>query len=36
MYNCGVRFGEVIGWPVRTLVLSPEISNESEASLEDA
>lgn len=36
MYNCGVRFGEVIGWPVRALVLSPEISNESEASLEDA
>jgi hypothetical protein len=36
MYNCGVRFGEVLGWPVRTLVLSPEITNESEASLEDA
>lgn len=37
MYQCGVRFGEVLGgWPVRTLVLSPEISNESETSLEDA
>jgi hypothetical protein len=36
MYNCGVRFGEVVGWPVRTLILSPEITNEAEASLEDA
>jgi hypothetical protein len=37
MYNCGVRFGELTGWPVRTLVLSPDISGESEgASLEDA
>lgn len=36
MFSCGVRFGEVVGWPVRTLVLSPEITNESEASLEDA
>lgn len=37
MYQCGVRFGEVLGgWPVRTLVLSPDISNESETSLEDA
>lgn len=37
MYNCGVRFGEVMGdWPVKTLILSPEITNESEASLEDA
>lgn len=36
MYSCGVRFGEVLGWPVRTLILSPEITNESEASLEDA
>lgn len=36
MYNCGVRFGEVVGWPVKTLVFSPEITNESEATLEDA
>lgn len=36
MYSCGVRFGEVLGWPVRALVLSPEITSESEASLEDA
>lgn len=37
MYQCGVRFGEVLGgWPVRTLVLSPDISPDSETSLEDA
>ena len=37
MYSCGVRLGELIGWPVRALVLSPDISGESEgASLEDA
>ena len=37
MYSCGVRFGELIGWPVRALVLSPDISGENEgASLEDA
>ena len=37
MYNCAVRFGEIPGWPVKTLILSPDIdeSNE-EASLEDA
>ena len=36
MYSCGVRFGEVLGWPVRTLILSPDVNSESEASLEDA
>ena len=36
MYNCGIRFGEVKGWPARTLILSPDITNESETSLEDA
>jgi hypothetical protein len=37
MYQCGVRFGEVLGgWPVRTLVLSPDISPDAETSLEDA
>lgn len=36
MYNCGVRFGELKGWPIYTLVLSPDIKNEEEASLEDA
>ena len=37
MYQCGVRFGEVQGgWPVRTIVLSPDISAESDTSLEDA
>jgi len=37
MYQCGVRFGEVLGgWPVRTLVLSPDIQPDAETSLEDA
>jgi hypothetical protein len=37
MYQCGVRFGEVLGgWPLHTLVLSPDISNEADTSLEDA
>lgn len=37
MYQCGVRFGEVLGnWPIRTIVLSPDISAESDTSLEDA
>ena len=36
MYNCGVRFGEVVGWPLYTLVLSPDITSTSETSLEDA
>jgi hypothetical protein len=37
MYQCGVRFGEVLGnWPVRTLLLSPDTSGDGEVSLEDA
>ena len=36
MYNCGIRFGELIGWPIKTLLLAPEVSQEEEASLEDA
>lgn len=40
MFQCGVRFGEVLGgWPVRTLVLSPDIQQAGETegtSLEDA
>jgi len=37
MYSCGVRFGEVTGWPVSTLVLSPDITQDNgEVSLEDA
>ena len=37
MYQCGVRFGEVLGgWPVKAIVLSPDISPEAETSLEDA
>lgn len=35
MYNCGVRFGEVLNWPVRALLISPDITDE-ETSLEDA
>ena len=35
MYNIGVRFGEVQGWPVQALIISPDIGDE-EASLEDA
>jgi hypothetical protein len=35
MYNCGVRFGETVGWPVRTLLISPNIESD-ETSLEDA
>lgn len=36
MYQCGVRLGEVLGgWPVRTLVLSPDVAGD-ETSLEDA
>lgn len=31
MYQCGVRFGEVLGgWPVRTLVISPAESGNVE------
>lgn len=36
MYNCGIRFGELKHWPIYTLVLSPDIKNEEETSLEDA
>lgn len=36
MYNCGVRFGEVVNWPLSSLVLSPDIQQDSEISLEDA
>lgn len=36
MYQCGVRFGEVLGgWPLRALVLSPDVVGD-EVSLEDA
>ena len=35
MFNCGVRFGELVGWPVRTLLLSPLIEDDS-TELEDA
>jgi len=37
MYNCAVRFGELTNWPVKTLILSPDIDESNEdASLEDA
>ena len=37
MYNCAVRFGEIPNWPVKTLILSPDIDeSNAEASLEDA
>ena len=37
MYNCAVRFGELTNWPVKTLILSPDIDEgNEEASLEDA
>jgi hypothetical protein len=35
MYNCGIRFGEVTNYPLRALLISPEIQSE-ETSLEDA
>lgn len=36
MYNCGVRFGEVQGWPVKTLIISPDFQDDQDISLEDA
>ena len=36
MFNCGVRFGEVQGWPVQTLIISPDFRDDQEISLEDA
>ena len=35
MFNCGVRFGEVLGWPMQTLLLSPHIEDDN-TELEDA
>jgi len=35
MYNCGVRFGELLNWPVQTLLLSPELGSGTET-LDDA
>ena len=35
MFNCGVRLGEVVGWPVQTLLLSPHIEDDN-TELEDA
>lgn len=35
MYNCGIRFGEVLDYPMRCLLISPDIEDES-TTLEDA
>ena len=35
MYNCGVRFGELQNWPVKSLLLSPELGTGTET-LDDA
>ena len=40
MYCCPVRFGELPDWPLKTLILSPDVDgvneNGEELSLEDA
>lgn len=39
MYNCPVRFGELTDWPLRTIILSPDLDSAAEGeepSLEDA
>jgi len=36
MFSCGVRFGNTVGWPVQTLLLSPEIEDDGDTNLEDA
>ena len=35
MFNCGVRFGEVLNFPIKALLISPDILSE-DTSLEDA
>jgi hypothetical protein len=35
MYNCGVRFGEVLNFPLKALLISPDIVSD-DTSLEDA
>jgi hypothetical protein len=37
MYSCPVRFGELSDWPVKTMILSPDIvEGNEETSIEDA
>jgi hypothetical protein len=40
MYNCAVRFGELTDWPLKTMILSPDLDSvgdgADEPSLEDA
>jgi hypothetical protein len=37
MYSCPVRFGELTEWPLKTLILSPDIvEGNEETSIEDA
>lgn len=35
MFNCGVRFGEVLNFPIKALLISPDITSD-DTSLEDA
>ena len=35
MYNCGVRFGELLNFPLKALLISPDIVSD-DTSLEDA
>lgn len=30
MYNCAVRFGELTDWPLKTLILSPDLDSNVE------
>ncbi len=36
MYSVGVRFGEVLDWPLKAIVISPEIDETKQQTLEDA
>lgn len=38
MYNCPVRFGELLDWPLKTIILSPDLDSSAgeEPSLEEA
>jgi len=35
MYTCGVRFGEILNFPLKALLISPDIVSD-DTSLEDA
>jgi len=36
MHTVGIKMGEVVGWPVRSFVISPDIQEDSEQGLEEA